>query len=314
MRIGIIDLGTNTFNLLIADQTVNGFEKLFKKRGPVKLGQGGINKGFIAPDAQERGISILKEHLKTINEYLVDKYYAFATSAIRTAANGEEYVKRIYAETGIPVTVISGEKEAELICYGVKQAVELSEEKVLIIDIGGGSVEFIICNQPDVFWKQSLKLGIARLLEKFNPSDPIHFDEISDIENYLEKEMKPLFDQLEIHRLNTLVGSSGSFDTFARMISFQSLNKDNDEKMKCRNLEMNDFDILHKRLVNSTISERKSMKGLDLMRIEMIVPAVIMVNYIIRRAGIQKLIQSEYALKEGVVYLIFNNKMELLCE
>ncbi|MFH2142023.1 MAG: phosphatase [Bacteroidota bacterium] len=314
MKFGIIDLGTNTFNLLIVEQTDKGFKKLTKKKGPVKLGQDGINNGIITSNAQRRGIQILSAHLETIRKFEVDKFYAFATSAIRTAINGIEYTQKIKNELNLDIQIISGDKEAELIYYGVSQAVNISDKPVLIIDIGGGSVEFIICNNEGLLWKNSFKLGIARLLEKFCPSNPVKSQEITIIEEYIHENLQPLFQELRKYNVKTLIGSSGSFDNFARMISYKSEKVIDVENRISKNIKLEDFISLHQTLVQSTIDERMKMKGLELMRVEMIVLASIIVNYIIKKIEIRELIQSEYALKEGAAYLIINNKLNILCE
>ena len=157
MRIAIIDLGTNTFNILIVK--VNSAKtptKLYQSKISVKLGEGGINKNFIEPVPFQRGIEAMKTYKDIMQRNAVDKVFAFATSAIRTASNGNEFVTKVKEETGIEVTMISGDKEAELIYYGVRNALELTDDNSLIIDIGGGSTEFIIANKNKIFWKQSV--------------------------------------------------------------------------------------------------------------------------------------------------------------
>ncbi|MCC6837593.1 MAG: phosphatase, partial [Bacteroidia bacterium] len=168
MRIAIIDLGTNTFNILIVDVDGNqNIKQLFQTKIPVKLGEGGINQGFIAPIPFQRGMDALIQYQLIIEEYGVDNTFAFATSAIRSARNGTDFVNIAKEKTGIEVQVISGDKEAELIYYGVRSAVNMTNDTSLIIDIGGGSTEFIIANKDQIFWKQSFLLGAARLLEIF---------------------------------------------------------------------------------------------------------------------------------------------------
>ncbi len=304
MRVAIIDLGTNTFNLLIVDKNENGFSKVFKTKRPVKLGQDVANTQMLCNNAMERGMKALQNHLNSIKKYKAEKVFAFATSAIRSCNNGLEYVNRIYNELGIDVNVISGEKEAELIYYGVKQAVDLDDEKVMIVDIGGGSIEVLIVNKNEIFWKQSFRLGIARLLDKFNPSDPISSNEIEIIEKYIDDNTQSLNEILKTLHVTTIIGSSGSIDTFARMISqkFRPAgfldNKINFE------INLEEYEILHNELLLSTIEERKRMKGLELMRVEMIVIASIFINFIIEKYNFTKLIQSDYALKEGVIATI----------
>src|ERR1035437_880171 len=172
MKIAIIDLGTNTFNIFIAeilpDKT---FQKLYKSKISVKLGEGGINKNHIEEKPFTRGIRALKKHKRTIERLGAEKILAFATAAIRGATNGKDFILAAKKMTGIDVHIISGEREAELIYYGVRSAVKMNHMPSLIMDIGGGSTEFIIANKNEIFWKQSFLLGVARLIEKFKPSD-----------------------------------------------------------------------------------------------------------------------------------------------
>src|ERR1035437_972685 len=234
MKIAIIDLGTNTFNIFIAekfpDKTVR---KLYKSKISVKLGEGGINKNFIEEKPFKRGIRALQRHKRTIEKFDVEKIVAFATSAIRGASNGKDFILAAKEKAGIDVQIISGEREAELIYFGVRSAVKMNDTPSLIMDIGGGSTEFIIANKKEILWKQSFLLGVARLMDKFKPSDPITKEEIEQIQNYLEQELQPLFSAVSSlsHGRGTegevrgaggeveLIGSAGSFDSLAEMIA-----------------------------------------------------------------------------------------------
>ncbi len=305
MRIAVIDLGTNTFNLLIVDMGEDqGYKILYNNKLPVKLGKSGIDKKEIRPDAITRGLNALERHLQTISEYKVEKTYAFATSAIRSARNGDQFVKLAKQRCGIDVEIINGEREAELIYYGVKQAVRLSEEKVLILDIGGGSNEFIIADKDHIFWKKSYPLGVARLLSKFKPSDPISIEEIEFISNYLEERLSDLFEEFKKHKITTLIGASGSFETIAAMIRADDPNFESGTSLSPESnvIDLTDFENLYQKLINSTLKERKQMKGLESMRLEMIVVATLVVKFILQKLKLREMIQSNFALKEGVVY------------
>ena len=305
MRIAVIDLGTNTFNLLIVDMGEDqGYKILYNNKLPVKLGKSGIDKKEIRPDAITRGLNALERHLQTISEYKVEKTYAFATSAIRSARNGDQFVKLAKQRCGIDVEIINGEREAELIYYGVKQAVRLSEEKVLILDIGGGSNEFIIADKDHIFWKKSYPLGVARLLSKFKPSDPISIEEIEFISNYLEERLSDLFEEFKKHKITTLIGASGSFETIAAMIRADDPNFESGTSLSPESnvIDLTDFENLYQKLINSTLKERKQMKGLETMRLEMIVVATLVVKFILQKLKLREMIQSNFALKEGVVY------------
>ncbi|NJO69648.1 MAG: hypothetical protein HC830_10500 [Bacteroidetes bacterium] len=138
--------------------------------------------------------------------------FAFGTSALRDAANGEAFREDVKRQFDIEIRLITGEKEAEYIYKGVSQTVQHIREKFLILDIGGGSNEFIIADQQQYYWKESFKLGMARLTEKFTPSDPVTPELIDTLEAYFEKELYPLFRALEEYPVKILVGASGSFD------------------------------------------------------------------------------------------------------
>ena len=158
MRVAIIDLGTNTFHLMLAEVSKKSYSIFFRERVPVKIGEKGINKGEITPEAWERVISALKGFKATIDENDINEVFGTATSAIRNASNGKELVAEIYSQTGIEIEIISGLREAELIHLGAKEALDLGEEMSLIMDIGGGSIEFIISNQDRVFWMESFEV------------------------------------------------------------------------------------------------------------------------------------------------------------
>jgi len=299
MITAILDFGTNTFNLLIAERQERGFKILLSRKQPVKLGRGGIQVNRITPDALERGFIAINNHMETIRNYEVDDIRAFATSAIRNAANGEEFTEEVYRRFGFRTRIIPGDREAELIYKGVRQAVSLGEENAMILDIGGGSIEFIICNRKGIVWKHSFELGMARLLERFTLSDPITTEEIRALESYYMEELTPLLEVVKQVRPQTLIGASGSFDTFHALIRHRFETAEDQEHG--REISMKAYRKLHKLLLKSTIEERRQMPGMEAVRVEMIVAATIFVSFVIRSCQISHLHHSEFALKEGVI-------------
>lgn len=308
MRAAILDLGTNTFNLVIADSLNSGeFRIVCNQKLPVKLGEGRINEGEIIPAAFERGIQAVTKHFKRITKLKADHIRAFGTSALRSATNGQAFLDKIKSETGIEVEIINGEREAELIYKGVRQTIQMNNEKLLMLDIGGGSNELIIANHKSIYWKKSYELGIARLLERFKPSDPITNDEIDIIRSYLKEQLTDLFQSIKKYNVKTLVGASGSFETFSAMI--RGIDADATEEAlepKSFPISLKEFDILYKRLIRSTVSERKVMRGLEPMRIEMIPLAALFVKVLVDESVINRIVQSNFALKEGVLAEMLN--------
>ena len=301
MRVAILDLGTNTFHLLIVDVVGKQFQILHKSKIAVKLGEGAIHHNWIAAKPFRRGLNALKGFAATIKEYKVKKVIAYATSAIRGAQNGNNFIQAAKKETGLRITVINGLREAELICYGVRQCISL-ERPFLIIDIGGGSTEFIIADSKKIFWKKSFDIGAARLLELFKPSDPINKNEVKEIENFLEKKLLPLKVALLKFPVDILVGSSGSFDTFAEMIGYRFKNKKIIQNVNSYKFDLNEYNELARLIIQSTNDLRLKMRGLIKMRVDMIVISTICTNYILHSFPIKEMYLSKYALKEGALW------------
>ena len=304
MRIAIIDLGTNTFNLLICDKKGENQKTIFKNKIAVKLGEGGIDKGIIAHTPYQRGIKALEDHLKTIKEYDVDKLRAFATSAIRSTKNGADFVSEVFKKLALRIEVIDGDKEAELIYQGVKKAIPFDLDYKLIMDIGGGSTEFIIANAEGIHYKKSYQLGVSRLKELFKPNDPITKEEIQKIEDHLKSEIKDLIDNIKTIPCKKLIGSSGSFDTLVEMIRFK-FNKIELKNNTSYEIHMEDYKWAQDFLIQSTLSERLNTKGIVTMRADMIVLSVIFINFILREFDFKEMICSKYALKEGAMQYYF---------
>jgi exopolyphosphatase / guanosine-5'-triphosphate,3'-diphosphate pyrophosphatase len=302
MRLAVIDCGTNTFNLIIIEvDDRKKYSKIDNTRIPVKLGEGAINKGFIAPDPFNRGIEAINAFNELIKKHNVDKIIAFATSAIRDAANGELFVQTIHEKFRIRLTVIDGNREAELIYLGIREAVQLNSEASLIMDIGGGSTELIIANRDTIFWKGSFRIGAARLLEKFCPSNPISASEINAIHEYLYDQLTEFFEVIKTHPPSELVGSSGAFDSLVEMINGELGGEPLTESKTAYDINMDAYFQISSLVQSSTLEERKKIRGLVPMRFDMIVISCLMVDFILKACALSKLRVSVYSLKEGAL-------------
>ncbi len=302
MRIAIVDLGTNTFNLLIADVLKEKISVIYAGREVVKLGEKSINENRIADAAFARGIKAFIAYTEIIKKHQPKIIKVLATSAIREAHNGLDFITETKKLTGIETTIITGEKEAELIYLGNRIAVEMNDEAHLIMDIGGGSTEFIIANNKTVFWKQSYKLGVARLLEKFKPENPASKKTIQSINDYLNQSLQSLLGELKKHKINCLIGSAGAFETVVDMIG-----KENSSSGKsCYEIDLRDYNSISKKTIQSTAEEREHMSGLIPMRRDMIVLSYLLIDFIVKNAGIKQVKVSTYSLKEGALFEIIN--------
>lgn len=298
MRAAVIDLGTNTFHLIIADLEAGKGELIYKTNVPVKLGEGRINENIIIPAAFERGLLALEAFAQTIKAHEVEVVKATATSAVRSASNGQEFVKAARERTGISIDIIDGDTEALLI-YKAVQATGLIASTSLVMDIGGGSTEFILCTPTEVLWKKSYNIGAARLMQAYFKSDPISEGEKSAIFHHLAETTAELLLQCAQHRPLKLIGSAGAFESFAGMLMIQN-NK------PAKDIASGDIDYMQylqlaNRLIDSTHEQRLHMEGLIPLRVDMIVIAALLVNFILENTQIKHLSLSTYDLKMGVL-------------
>jgi exopolyphosphatase / guanosine-5'-triphosphate,3'-diphosphate pyrophosphatase len=296
MKAAVIDLGTNTFHLIIAECLDADVQVLYKTNVPVRLGQGRINENIIIPEAFERGIRTLKDFKLEIGRHHVNVTRAIATSAVRSAANGQDFADAAKL-AGLEIEVISGDQEAAYIFEGVKATGTINGTS-LIMDIGGGSTEFIICNENGLIWKKSYNIGAARLTQAYFKTDPISEENQAAIIGHLDKELADLKVACSKYKPQVLVGSAGAFETFALL-----LNEDLDlQNTISAELDPEAYKQLAGQLIRSTHEERKNIKGLIPLRVDMIVIASILTNYVIKELNLNSLHLSTYDLKMGVLY------------
>jgi exopolyphosphatase/guanosine-5'-triphosphate,3'-diphosphate pyrophosphatase len=297
MRVAIFDLGTNTFHLLIAENDgAGGWRMIAKNKIYVKLAEEGIQR--IGEAAFLRGLNALrvfKSHLDAA-QIPQSNICAFGTAALRTAENAQDFLDQATDIIGIRPETIPGDREAELIHKGVRQALPFPDNRVLIMDIGGGSVEFIIADRNQVFWQQSFPVGVAVLWRTFHRHDPITSGEIRDVENYLQTALADLWQALARFPCPTLVGASGTFDVIDLFLLDAA-----DKPELYGYIPLPDFYPLYQKLVDSTLAERRAMPLLPDERVEMVVVAVILIRKVLQQAGIREIYTSTYAMKEGMV-------------
>lgn len=304
-KLAIIDLGTNTFHLLIATCSENGYIISHRERAAVKIGLGGINQDQIQKEGIVRAVEALKNFKAIIDQHALVKIYAFGTSALRNARNADDVISRIKQATSIEVNIISGDEEAEFIYRGVSSALDLGNHSSLIVDIGGGSVEFIIANRDKIFWKKSIEIGAQRLLEKFQKHDPILSTEINQLNQYFENELPELLTVLQKFNPSTMVGSSGTFDTLSEIHCIRQNIRYNEVDSETP-FTIQSFTSIYKELISKNRAERLLIPGMIEMRVDMIVVACCLIRFIIEKHTFKTIRVSTYALKEGVLTSLTN--------
>jgi exopolyphosphatase/guanosine-5'-triphosphate,3'-diphosphate pyrophosphatase len=274
------------------------------------LGQGGITQNQITPEAEKRAVHTLGHFKNLIDGEAIDQVFAFATSAVRNATNGPDFVKKVKGELGIQIHVISGEEEAQLIYEGIHFSDALDDSPSLMMDIGGGSVEFIIGNKQEVFWKRSFEIGGQRLLDAFHYHDPILPEEVEKLEQYCGEKLQPLLDAIATHKPTGFVGASGTFDTLIDMYYATML--------QCKltgehvfELPVNHFHQIFQLLVTKNRAERLLIPGMIAMRVDMIVVASCLIDFILQHVQVESIRCSHYSLKEGAVSRMVSGEINL---
>lgn len=293
MNKAVIDLGTNTFNLIIASVSNRNIEVKYTTKEGVALGMGGINDGYIHEDAIQRAVSCLKHFKQACDEWNVSEIKAIGTSAIRDAKNGQAFQKLIEKETGITIEIIDGLREAALIYKGISYTCPF-EKRSVIMDIGGGSTEFIIADKNGMENAVSLNIGVSRIFQLFKFQDPLNQTDIWQIEHYLERESQGFFDDKQV---DVLVGASGSFETFYELTH----NTSYPHGFETQTLVFDTFLQTLESIIHSTQAERDVNPFIIPIRKKMAPIAAVKTRWVIRKLGVKSLVISPCSLKEGAL-------------
>jgi exopolyphosphatase / guanosine-5'-triphosphate,3'-diphosphate pyrophosphatase len=301
MKIAVVDLGTNTFNTLIAEKIDNqSFKDIYRERIHVNLASEGITKIGDAPF--QRGLDAMRFFAEKIKEQNVAKIRAVGTAALRTATNGLDFVEKVKNETGILIEIIDGDEEARLIFEGVRLAYPFGDENELIIDVGGGSVEFIIANKNGFLWEQSFPIGVAVLRNHFHQEEPIRVEDITAIYTYFDTILAPLFEVLKKYPVRQLVGSSGTFDVLESIFVL-------DKKHLLHSfISIKDSNDFYESIKFKTLEERFTMSNVPPSRAVMIVVAMVLIQYVIEKCNIEQIVTSSYAMKEGILIRLLSDE------
>ncbi len=300
MRIAIIDLGTNTFKLLVAERpegSTTGLQVLHAEEVSVFLGRGGVEQGIIIEEAAARGMATLRTLMTKAKELGAGHVRGFGTSALRNARNGKAFAEKVQAELGLAIDIIPGEEEAGLILDGVRQAVPFGKKPMLVMDIGGGSTEFILATEKSLMWKHSFELGTTRLFERFPAMDPMGMDTQLRMGAHIDAQLEALWSVVDRHWPTTLVGSAGSFDSIAAMVALERGTPIAADAMTLA-FDATEFDALKDKVFAMSRAVREAMPGLPAHRVDTIIPALMLIERVLLH-GMERLCWSRYSLKEG---------------
>jgi exopolyphosphatase / guanosine-5'-triphosphate,3'-diphosphate pyrophosphatase len=297
--IAVIDMGTNTFNLLIVREVKETIKFVYSTKEGVALGMGGVNENRITKDAWGRGLSCIEKFTKVCSEYNCQSIVAFGTSAIRGAVNGIDFVAEIEQRFPVSCKIIDGNEEAQLIYNGVCMTHVFNEQGV-IMDIGGGSTEFILADKNGILKKESFDIGISRIFQQFQFSDPFSPEDCKKIELYLEERAHSFFNNLQV---DELIGSSGTFETFYEIIH----DKPFPEGYVQLEMLRNEIDEVIERIIKMTKNDRDNNDRIIPIRRIMLPIAAVKIRWVMRKLKTKRLIITPCSLKEGVAFNLIRN-------
>ncbi len=301
MRVAAIDIGSNSIHLMVVELHPDGsYDTIDRAKDMVGLASGVLADGRLGDDAKTRAMECLLSFRTIIDAYGVDHTVCVATAAVRAASNGQAFVDQVKAECDIDVRVISGEEEAHLIYLGARRHIDWRGRRALIVDIGGGSVEFIVGGQHDASFFASLPMGVRRLTELFLNTDPPTKLQLRALRAHIENRMDAFVrEELSDHHFDFMVGTSGTFNRLALMAAArQKLDAIGSHGLVVHVDEVRD---MGRELSGMTRAERETYPALDTKRVDTIVAGAQIVKYITRAVGFETFQTCDHALRDGLI-------------
>lgn len=307
MLLAGIDIGTNTLRLLIAGFSPDGrYHKIESGRRITRLGEDVSRTGRLKTEAMERALGVLEGFSEICTEYPIEGTYAAATSAVRDAANGGDFIRMVKAKTGLDVDIISGDEEARLTMLGVSSKLDTGDKEAFLIDIGGGSTEFILASKGRVLFKASTDIGVVRFTEQYIHSDPPGEEEIELLELAIEERLKSIsvFDDSRGIDSVSFIGTAGTVTTLAAIE--QKMTVYDPCKVNGYRMSKDGIAEIRRMLSHMTIKERKEVPGIEEGREDIIIAGAVVVDKVMEWFGFHEVIVSDSGLREGLVIDLYN--------
>ncbi|MBI3995294.1 MAG: Ppx/GppA family phosphatase [Nitrospirae bacterium] len=316
-----IDIGTNALRLLIAEMRRKGsrveFRPIREERRITRLGEGMVNSGLLSPPAITRTLRALKEFHAVVAEHPVDDVIAVATSAVREAGNRRLFLDRVREEIGLEAEVISGEEEARRTLKGVRYGLRADDRNILVMDIGGGSTEWMVVTDGEVRGMKTVGIGVVKLADRYLASDPLSEADRHRLIRGIEETIGPVLTSLGSftrHGENPpisghrLIGTAGTVTTLAalelRMTVYEAA------RIQNMSLGLEQIEAWYRTLVGMSLNERRTLAGLEKGREDLIIPGTALLMTAMRLLGMREVIVSDYGLKEGVLIDWFERNID----
>lgn len=301
-KLAVLDIGTNSIHMVLAEvQPDYSYKILDRFKDMTRLGDGVFTSRRLSDQAMMRGLEVIRALVTLARNKGYEQIEAVATSAVREARNGGEFLDHVAQQTGLIVRVITGAEEARLIFLGVQNSVALPEQPTLVIDIGGGSVEVIVGNRETVFQARSLKLGAIRLKDLYLPKTPPSKGMLQELEQAVTVQLKAGLGPYKTKRIEQIIATSGMAGNLAEVIHLQRTGRPLPQ-LNLAHVTAKEIAAVEKRLAGASLKTRLAMPGLDPKRVDTLLPATIVFRILLDLLQKTELTICDKAIREGIIY------------
>lgn len=301
-KLAVIDIGTNSIHMVLAEILPDASYKILDRfKDMTRLGNQAFATRRLSDEAVARGLDVLKTLVTLARNKGFDRIVAVATSAVREAKNGGEFVDLVAAQTGLTVRVISGIEEARLIFLGVKNSVALPDGPTVVADVGGGSVELIVGNRDGMIHGKSLKLGAIRLADQFLSKTPPSEAMLRGLEETVTAQLEEALKSFKTKSFDSLVATSGMAGNLAEVIHLREAGRPLPQH-NLATVALKDIRALEAELARASVKERLAIPGLDPKRVDTLLPATVVLRRLLELSGLEQMTLCDKAIREGVIY------------
>jgi exopolyphosphatase/guanosine-5'-triphosphate,3'-diphosphate pyrophosphatase len=301
-KLAVLDIGTNSIHLVLAEVEPDFSYKILDRfKDMTRLGDGSFNERRLSPVAMTRALEVIRTLATLARNKGYERIEAVATSAVREAINGGEFVEEVARQTGITVRVVTGQEEARLIFLGVRNSMDLSSGRTLAIDVGGGSVELMVGRDNTMVQSQSLKLGAIRLKDLHLRKDPPSRGMVREMQGAIDAQLDAAFTRFRIKQFERVVASSGMAANVTDVI-YQRRTGRPVPQLNLARISLKEIRAVEELVTDSSFKERLAIPGLDPKRADTLLPAAAVIRSVMERVDASDLIISDKAIREGIIY------------
>jgi exopolyphosphatase/guanosine-5'-triphosphate,3'-diphosphate pyrophosphatase len=301
-KLAVLDIGTNSIHMVLAEVYPDYTYKVLDRfKDMTRLGDGVFTSRRLSNQAMTRGIEVIKHLVMLARNKGYERIEAVATSAVREARNGGEFLDQVAQQTGLTARVITGAEEGRLIFLGVRNSIALPDPPTMVVDIGGGSVEMIVGNRDQIFHVKSLKLGAIRLKDLYLTKTPPSKNMLKQLEATVAGQLKSALASIRTKRIEQIIATSGMAANLTEVIYLKRTARPLPQ-LNLAKISLKEIAQVERQLARSTVKARLAIPGLDPKRVDTLLPTALVFRTLLQLAQKEELTLCDKAIREGLIY------------